>query len=311
MIQRVFETSASQEFLDAFNAQATANHPVTIETEEDIFSSKGLPYILPCLREKATAVRDSHQLRKIELIQDSTIKGLIHCHSNWSDGLHSLEEMALACIEKKWEYMVISDHSVSAFYAKGLNAERIAAQHQLIDQLNLQLAPFKIFKSIESDILNDGSLDYPEEILSSFDLVIASVHSNLRMNKEKATERLLNAIRNPYTTILGHLTGRLLLSREGYPLDHEKIIDSCATYGVAIEINAHPRRLDIDWRWIDSCLEKGVLLSINPDAHSIEGLNDVRYGVLVAQKGGLGAVNNLSSFTRSGLENWLSNRKSH
>ena len=151
------------------------------------------------------------------VIQPDDIKGIIHCHSNWSDGSNTLEELANACIAKGYEYLVISDHSKSAFYAQGLSEEKIKAQHELIDELNSKLAPFKIFKSIESDILNDGNLDYTNNILSTFDLVIASVHSNLKMTEEKAMMRLMNAIANPYTTILGHMTGRLLLSRKGYP----------------------------------------------------------------------------------------------
>ena len=308
---RLFETSGSQEFLDSFFSRPPLSEtPTPATSEAQIFSGKGLPYLAPFLREKAVVLDKAQQYASTTLIQPADIRGLIHCHSNWSDGMNTLEEMADACIRKNWEYMVISDHSVSAFYAKGLNAERIAAQHKLIDQLNQQLAPFKIYKSIESDILNDGSLDYPNEILTTFDLVIASVHSNLRMSAEKATARLLKAIKNPYTSILGHMTGRLLLSREGYPVDHKQIIDACADCGVCIELNAHPRRLDIDWRWIDKALEKGVLISINPDAHSIEGIEDVRYGVLVAQKAGLQASANLSSFTKAHFEEWLTNHKS-
>ena len=309
--QRLLETSCSEEFLDAFNLlpDNTAITTGKTLTEQALFEKKGLPYIIPCRREKASVLFNAEENSSTPLIQASDIKGLIHCHSNWSDGMNSLEEMAQACLQKNWEYMVISDHSVSAFYAKGLNAERVAAQHQLIDQLNRQLAPFKIFKSIESDILNDGSLDYPNEVLSSFDLVIASVHSNLRMSQEKANARLLKAIQNPFTAILGHMTGRLLLSREGYPVNHQLIIDACASNGVSIELNAHPRRLDIDWYWIDKALEKGVLISINPDAHNLEGMNDVRYGVLAAQKAGLIAERNLSSFSLSQFEAWLSKRK--
>jgi DNA polymerase (family 10) len=173
----------------------------------------------------------------------------------------------------------------------------------VIDALNQKLAPFRIFKSIECDILNDGSLDYSDEVLASFDLVIASVHSNLKMSEEKAMERLLRAISNPFVKILGHPTGRLLLSRKGYPVNHEKLIVACAERGVVLEINAHPRRLDLDWRWIQSAVRKGVMLSINPDAHSIEGFDDIRYGVLAAQKGMLTKENNLSSKSREEFVN--------
>ena len=175
--------------------------------------------------------------------------------------------------------------------------------------MNARLKPFKIFKSIESDILNDGSLDYSSVVLKTFDLVIASVHSNLKMNEDKATGRLIKAIENPYTTILGHMTGRLLLARNGYPLDFKKVIDACAANQVVIELNANPRRLDMDWKWLPYALEKGILISINPDAHYLEGYDDVKYGVLAAQKGGLTKENNLSSFTLKQFEEFISKRR--
>jgi DNA polymerase (family 10) len=233
------------------------------------------------------------------------IRSIIHSHSNWSDGMNTVEEMANECIKRGFEYLVISDHSQTAFYANGLKEDKIKEQHRYIDELNNKLEPFKIFKSIESDILNDGSLDYPDRILKTFDLVIASVHSNLKMMEEKAMARLIKAIENPYTRILGHMTGRLLLSRNGYPVDHKKIIEACAANNVVIEINAHPRRLDMDWKWIDYAIEKNVLLSINPDAHALDGFDDVKYGVLAAQKGGLTKENNLSSFSLQKFEKWL------
>jgi DNA polymerase (family 10) len=179
----------------------------------------------------------------------------------------------------------------------------------MIDELNQQLAPFKIFKSIESDILNDGSLDYSDAVLGSFDLVISSVHSNLKMSEEKAMTRLLKAIDNRYTTILGHMTGRLLLSREGYPVDHYKIIDACAANHVVIELNANPNRLDMDWKYIQYALKKNVLISIDPDAHSIKGMDDTRFAVLVAQKAGLTKEQNLSSFSLQEFEQFLLSRK--
>ncbi|MFZ9473163.1 MAG: DNA polymerase/3'-5' exonuclease PolX, partial [Sediminibacterium sp.] len=167
------------------------------------------------------------------------------------------------------------------------------------------LAPFVIFKSIESDILNDGSLDYPDEILDLFDIVIASVHSNLKMTEEKAMMRLLNAVANPYTSILGHPTGRLLLSRKGYPVDHSTLIEACAEHNVVLELNAHPRRLDMDWRYIEEAVSKDVLISIDPDAHEIDGFDDCKYGVLVAQKAGLKASQNLSSFDLSEMMEFI------
>ncbi len=220
-------------------------------------------------------------------MQLEDLKGTIHNHSKYSDGQNTIEQMALAAQKLGHSYLVISDHSQSAFYANGLNKERVEQQWREIEELNKKLAPFRIFKGIESDILNDGSLDYNENVLKGFEVVIASVHSVLGMSEEKATERLLKAIQNPYTKILGHPTGRLLLRREGYPIDHQKIIDACAEYNVAIEINANPYRLDLDWKWINYAMQKNVWLCISPDAHTIEGLKDTQWGVKIAQKGGL------------------------
>ncbi|RZL58649.1 MAG: PHP domain-containing protein, partial [Pedobacter sp.] len=194
-------------------------------------------------------------------------------------------------------------------YAKGLNEQRVFGQHQEIDELNKKLFPFKIFKGIESDILSDGALDYSDDILKTFDFVVASVHSNLRMDEAKATARLLKAIENPYTTILGHPTGRLLLSRAGYPIDYKKIIDACAANNVVIEINANPLRLDLDWRWHRYALEKGVLLSVNPDAHRTEGFNDMKYGILVARKGGLSADKCLNAFSLDEITSYFKTKK--
>ncbi len=273
--------------------------------EEKWLEQLNINYIPHCLREDAEIIAAAKTNSYTNIIRTDQIKGIIHSHSNWSDGSNTIEEMALACIAQGFEYLVISDHSKSAFYANGLTEERIKAQHQYIDELNNKLAPFKIFKSIESDILNDGSLDYSDNLLSTFDLVIASVHSNLKMQQEKAMSRLLAAIENPFTTVLGHPTGRLLLSRAGYPIDHEMIIDACIVNNVVIEINAHPRRLDLDWTWIKRAQDKGAILSINPDAHHIDGYHDVKYGVLAAQKGGLRKENNLSSFTLNEFEAYL------
>jgi len=301
--QTLFVHSASQEFVTAFEAKyEMLSAPAS---EEEIFSTNKLPYIISPLREKASILEKAAANQLPQLIQPGDIKGIIHSHSTWSDGAETIEKMAKAAIEKGYEYLVISDHSQSAYYANGLTPERIAKQHIEIDALNTQLAPFRIFKSIEADILNDGRLDYNDEILNTFDMVIASVHSNLKMTEEKAMERVRAAIRNPYTTILGHPTGRLLLSREGYPLDHKLIIDECVKHKVVIEINAHPRRLDLDWQWISYAIEAGAMLSIDPDAHAVAGYHDVYYGVLAAQKGGLTKDRNLSSFSLKELEEYL------
>jgi DNA polymerase (family X) len=308
--ERVFYTTGTPAFNEAFrNAYPSANFEGW-EEDTALFASLGLPYIAPCLREDAQIIGKAQTGPLPTPIQPQDIKGIIHSHSNWSDGSNTIEEMARAAMGAGLEYLVISDHSKSAFYAQGLSEERIKEQHRYIDELNGQLAPFKIFKSIECDILNDGNLDYSNPILGTFDLVIASVHSNLKMTEEKAMLRLLTAIENPYTTILGHMTGRLLLSRKGYPVDHQKIIDACAANKVAIELNAHPSRLDMDWRWIEAALEKGILISIDPDAHTVEGFADTRYGVLVAQKAMLTKEQNLSSFGLAAFEAYLQERRS-
>jgi DNA polymerase (family 10) len=303
--QKIFLLSGSEIFLQYWLENFGNLMDIACKDENSIFTAAGIHPIPPAQRETVAIIKLAKEKALPPFIQTNQIKGIIHSHSNWSDGSNTLEEMATAAHEKGYEYLVISDHSRAAFYANGLHPDRILAQHREIERLNKVLAPFIIFKSIESDILNDGSLDYPKEVLASFDLVIASVHSNLKMPEEKAMNRLLTAIENPYTSILGHPTGRLLLSRSGYPVDHEKIIDACVANQVVIELNAHPRRLDIDWRWIEKAINKGALISINPDAHSIEGFADTRYGVLVAQKAGLPAEKNLSSFSLAEMNNFL------
>ena len=309
MMELVFMKGCSLEFETTFSRQFPQIDYAACNNEEDIFKQAGLHFIPACQRETIEVIERVKLYALPPLVNVTDIKGIVHSHSNWSDGSSTIEEMAKKAIAKGFEYLVISDHSKSAFYAKGLEVERIKEQHAYIDELNIQLAPFKIFKSIESDILNDGNLDYTNNILSTFDLVIASIHSNLKMNEEKAMMRLMNAIENPYTTILGHMTGRLLLSRKGYPINHKRIIDACAANQVVIELNAHPNRLDIDWRHLDYALEKNVLISIDPDAHSPEGFDDIKYGVSVAQKAMLVKERNLSSFGLKELEAYLLNRK--
>lgn len=305
IIEKLIETSSSEAFLELLKSNHQSNHIAADEAE--YFSSRNLKHIPAFLREDPATLSTGADLSSH--LHHTDIKGLIHCHSDWSDGNNTIEEMAKAAMGYGMEYMAISDHSKTASYAQGLREEQIKAQHEYIDELNGKLAPFKIFKSIESDILGDGSLDYSDKILSTFDLIIASVHSNLKMTEEKAMARLLAAIENPYTTILGHMTGRLLLSRPGYPLDFKKIIDACAANHVVIELNANPNRLDMDWRYISYALDKNVLISIDPDAHSINGINDIKYGVLSAQKAMLRKENNLSSFSLINFQKFVDERK--
>ena len=280
--------------------------------ETAIYEKFGVPYIIPEMREGVTEFEWIKKNKNEDLVTWESLKGILHNHSTYSDGQHSLEQMATYCKELGFEYLGIADHSQSATYASGLLITKVQQQHAEIEQLNKKLSidrPFKNLKGIESDILGDGSLDYPDEILASFDYIVASVHSNLTMNQARATERLVRAIENPYTTILGHPTGRLLLSRQGYPIDYKEVIDCCAANGVVIEINASPYRLDLDWRWIEYALDRNVMLSINPDAHEMQGYHDMHYGVAVARKGGLTKNMTFNAFGLVEMDAYLGRRK--
>ncbi|MBY0426464.1 MAG: PHP domain-containing protein [Cytophagales bacterium] len=277
------------------------------KSAKDVYEDFKLPNFIPELREGLFEFNLSQEVLS-NLVTYKDLKGILHNHSTYSDGKHTLEQMARYCKELGFEYLGISDHSKSAFYAKGLYEDKILKQHQEIDELNKVLAPFKIFKGIESDILMDGSLDYGNDILASFDFIVASVHSVLKMDIDKATKRLIKAIENPYTTILGHPTGRLLLKREGYPIDHQKVIDACSANGVIIEINANPWRLDLDWRWVHYATERGVLISINPDAHEMQGYLDMVYGIYVARKGALTKDMTFNALNKDEVEKYFQER---
>lgn len=279
-------------------------------SEEEFFEKNQLQFIPIEMREGGNETLLARENKIPVLLQDADLKGILHNHSTYSDGKHSLRQMAEHCKALGYEYLGISDHSRTASYAGGLEIEKVIKQHQEIDQLNQELAPFRIFKGIESDILGDGSLDYPAEVLGSFDFIVSSVHSILNMDQKRATERLIRAISNPYTTILGHPTGRLLLRREGYPIDHRAVIDACAAHGVVIEINANPWRLDLDWRWVRYATEQGVKLAINPDAHEMDGYADMKYGVLVGRKGGLTKEMTLNALSGEEIASYFASRKS-
>lgn len=304
---KLFETTGCDEHVAKVKELLKGKTQFT--SEEELYKTAGMELIAPELRENGNEIEKALKNDIPKLIEFSDLKGVLHNHSTWSDGIHSLKEMAFYCKDVlKLEYLGISDHSKTAVYASGLSIESVLRQHEEIDSLNKELAPFKIFKGIESDILSDGSLDYPDDILAKFDFVVASIHSAMKMDEEKATERLIKAIENPYTTILGHPTGRLLLSRAGYPINYQKIIDACAENNVAIEINANPLRLDLDWRWHQYALEKGVLLAINPDAHRNEGFTDMQYGVYVGRKGGLSKEKCLNSFNLVEISAYFKNK---
>lgn len=279
------------------------------QSEQDIYTAAGMPYIIPELRENVAEWKFTTQKKLDSLVAAKDIRGLVHNHTTWSDGIDTLKNFVIAAKEKGFDYVVISDHSKNAHYAGGLSEEKIIRQHEEIESLSSKLAPFKIFKSIESDILISGDLDYSNDFLKRFDLVIISVHQLLKMDEEKATRRLLKAIENPYTTILGHMTGRKLLIRNGYPVNYKKIIDACAANHVVIEINANPYRLDIDWSQIPYAIKKGVMISVNPDAHSIGEIENIYYGVVSARKGGLTRDMTWNAMPLSEIEKWLKERR--
>ncbi len=296
-----YGTSASQEFLDAYPTQSG-------KPEADILSYYDLPWVMPAFREDPDYVSERHKQGR-KLLNYKDIQGVVHSHSTYSDGLHSMAEMAQHAQGLGYSYLVMTDHSKAAFYADGLKEEEVYAQMEEIDELNKGNTDFRIYKGIEADILSDGSMDYGDDFLQNFEVVIASVHSGLKMDEKKATDRIIRAIENPYTHILGHPTGRLLLSREGYPLDYEKILDACAAHNMVVELNANPLRLDLDWTWIPYALEKGIMISINPDSHSREQMKYIKYGVDAAHKAGLSKEECLNCKSGLEFEKWVKTLK--
>jgi DNA polymerase (family 10) len=308
----IYHTDKKNFYTELFTKTGTEEHVAKVTgkndissatSEEAIYKKAKLPYIEPEMREDVAEWNFAK--KEDDLITMEDIKGVVHNHTTWSDGVDRLEDFVHACKKKKYEYVVISDHSKNAHYAGGLKVEKVLRQFSEIDLLNDKLKPFRIFKSIECDILVSGELDYDEDLLKQFDLVIVSVHQLLKMDEQKATKRLIKAIENPYTTILGHMTGRQLLIRPGYPVDFKKVIDACAANNVVIEINANPYRLDMDWSHIPYALNKGVMISINPDAHSIAEIDNIRWGVSAARKGGLTKAMTWNAMSLKQVEKWL------
>ncbi len=271
------------------NGETNWDAPNPFQTESDIYKLLGLNWVPPELREDRGEFEIYEHQEILPLVEESDIRGVIHAHSTWSDGKFSIKEMAQACMERGYEYLGISDHSKTAAYAGGLTEDEVKQQWEEIDTLNEAFKKegknFVIMKGIESDILADGSLDYPDEILEGFDFVVSSVHQTLDMPREKMMERFRNAIKNPYTRIVGHPTGRLLLKRNGSDIDLNELVALAAEHNTAIEINASPWRLDLDWSFGNKAKEVGLMTSINPDAHSIDGIDVIKYGVRVARKG--------------------------
>ena len=280
------------------------------ETEEEIYTTFGLPFIAPELRESGKEVQRALNGTLPELVTIEDLHGVLHAHTDWSDGVDTLKVMAKATRERGYAYLGLTDHSQSAHYAGGLKPDEVLRQQKDIDRLNSHSRNgFVVFRGIESDILADGSLDYPPEILDRFDLVIASVHSRFGMSKKDQTARIVKAVSNPYTTILGHITGRQLLRRPGYEVDMEAILRACAEHGVPIEINANPWRLDLDWRWCERALELGCLFSINPDAHSTAEIDNMQWGVLMARKGAVPKARIVNALGLEEFTAWLKQRR--
>ncbi|MBB4366212.1 DNA polymerase (family 10) [Bradyrhizobium sp. CIR48] len=258
--------------------------------EAEIYCALGLPFIDPELREGRGEIEAALKGKLPKLVTDQDLRGVLHCHTDASDGTETLETMAKATRQRGFEYFGVADHSKSAHYAGGLSVEEIAQQQREADRLNKRFGKdFRILKGVESDILADGSLDYPDDVLERFDFVVASIHGRFKLDRKAQTQRLLRAISDPHTTIIGHMTGRQLQRRPGYEIDVEKVLRACAKHDVVVEINAHPWRLDLDWRWHQTALEFGCMLSINPDAHSIPELDHMHSGVQMARKGGVPA----------------------
>ncbi len=272
--------------------------------EAALFAALGLAYIPPELRENQGEI-EAAAAALPELVTAADMRGMLHVHSTYSDGADSLEAMARAVQERGFEYLGIADHSQTAAYAGGLGVAQVQRQWEEIDRLNEELAPFRIFKGIESDILGDGSLDYDDSLLAQFDFVVISVHSQFNLSRDAMTARIVRAIEHPAATIVGHPTGRLLLNRAGYAVDIDSIIEAAARCGVALEINAHPARLDLDWRHVKKARDHGVQIAVNTDAHSIAGLDHLGYGIGIARKGWLRAADIPNALSRPAIAAWF------
>ncbi|HKK44956.1 MAG TPA: DNA polymerase/3'-5' exonuclease PolX [Balneolaceae bacterium] len=293
------------------NGDTNFDAPIDYSSENDIYTKLDLHYIPPELREDRGEIEFYESNESMNLVETSDIRGVIHAHSTWSDGKFSIKDMAEACLDRGYEYLGITDHSQTAAYAGGLSPDEIKKQWDEIDKLNEEFAnkDFRIFKGIESDILSDGSLDYEDELLEGFDFVVASVHNGLDMSRKKMMTRFRNAIKNPFTRIIGHPTGRLLLQRDGSELDMNELIELAAEHHTAIEINANPRRLDLDWRHGNKAKEANLMSSINPDAHSKKGIDNIPYGVRIARKAKFGKERVLNTKSADDVAEWFKIRE--
>src|SRR5712692_4675152 len=283
---------------------------IPCKDEADMYAALGMAYIEPELREDMGEIEAAVHGTLPVLVQESDLLGVLHVHSTWSDGQNTIRDMAEACIARGFSYLGITDHSKTAAYAGGLTEEDLRRQHKEIDRLNEEYAGrIRILKGTECDILRDGSLDYADDVLATLDFVVASIHSLFNLSEEEQTRRMLRAISNPYVDIIGHPTGRILLSREGYSLDIDAVIDAAAAHGVCIEVNASPLRLDLDWRYLHRARDKGIKIPIDQDAHTIDGLDEMRYGIGIARKGWLRAGDVLNTKSTEELLNFFRSRR--
>jgi DNA polymerase (family 10) len=299
----VLVTTGSKEFVAAFLERAK---PAKARTEHEVFEKAGIPFVDPELRENADVLK---RKKRVTLIQPTDLRGTFHIHTTFSDGRHSVLQMLEAAKERGFEYAGLSDHSQAAFYARGLKEDDLKRQHAEIDKARSEVAPLRVFRGTEADILNEGAIDYGPKILSKFDFVIASIHSRFGMDKSEMTERILRALDDPFVTFLGHATGRKLLERDGYTFEFDRIFDRAAARGVMIEINGNPHRLDLDWRHIGRAIERGVVFSIHPDAHSIREMSAVISGTWVARKAGLSAKQIFNALPADEVADYLAARR--
>ncbi len=288
--------------------------PVEVPDEQRFYAKLGLEFIPPEMREGLGEVELAREKATPKLIERKDLTGTFHCHTTYSDGKASVAEMGEEARSRGWSYLGLADHSRAAAYAGGLSVERVYEQQAEVDAWNAGSAnessrPFRLFKGIESDILPDGSLDYGKQVLASFDYVVGSVHSGFGMSEQEMTRRVVRAVQNPYITILGHPTGRLLLRRSGYPIDVRAVVVAAAAAGVIIEINSNPNRLDLDWRDVRYAVELGVLIAINPDAHSVGTLDNVAFGINMARKAGLEARQVINTWPLQEVESYFAERK--
>lgn len=295
-------TTGSAEFLQAWPASSIPHAP----TEEEVFKKAGVVYVAPERREDGEDLK----LRKPRpLVELAALRGTFHVHTTYSDGRNTVTEMLSAARERGFDYVGLSDHSKAAAYAGGLTEERLKLQKSEVDKLRPSVAPMRVFRGTEADILPDGSIDYGSKTLKQFDFVVASVHSRFSMSKDEMTERILLALDDPHVTFLGHMTGRKLLTRDGYTFDYDRVFERAGERGVMIEINGNPNRLDIDWRLVRRALDRGVRFSIHPDAHSIREYGALMTGTWVARKAGLSAKEIFNTQPLEAVEAYLDERR--